>query len=447
MLKNKTIIRCLFIAIVLAFGYGLAHLFLLRFESGDVYPPYSSLRSDPLGTRALHESLILLNPDAISRNYDPQPDLQFEELTSFLHLGTTAFNEKAVSEEFAETVDRLTAAGGRLVMAFYPVGDRDRMCRPCETRREGDTQSPSETDSEDSAPSDQDEVSDSSEKVSGSSEEESDKEKQQTEKDSKDEPDDWSAAIKTVSLKESWGVSFEYDDATEKQRRAVVNAELEPHSLPESISWHSALYFDDLDESWKVLYHQNGQAVIVERPYLRGAILLCADSFLFSNEALRSERQPALLARLIGPHNRVVFDEVHLGILKSPGVAELIRRFGFHWFFLTIALVFVLFIWKNSVHFVTPPDSASDGLQASANEGRDYSQGIMSLLRRNISVKNILSVSMAEWKKSFAHTIDPGVQIIDQTDAVSQAEETLSRNQADPVKAYNTICKLLSKRN
>ena len=162
MLKNKTFIRCCLIAIVLAFCYGLVHLFLLRFETGDVYPPYSSLRSDPLGTRALHESLILLNPAAVSRNYNPMPDIQFEEFTSLLHLGTVVFDAQAVSEDFAETIDRLTAAGGRLVMAFYPVGDRERTCRPCETTRGKDTESPHETDSEDNAMSDQDKASDSS---------------------------------------------------------------------------------------------------------------------------------------------------------------------------------------------------------------------------------------------------------------------------------------------
>ena len=36
---------------------GLIRLFKLRFEAGDVYPAYSSLRSDPLGTMAFYESL------------------------------------------------------------------------------------------------------------------------------------------------------------------------------------------------------------------------------------------------------------------------------------------------------------------------------------------------------------------------------------------------------
>ena len=76
-----------------------------------------------------------------------------------------------------------------------------------------------------------------------------------------------SGRIKTVSLKERWGVSFQYDEATGKQRLAIVNVESETASLSPSVSWHSTLYFDNLDESWKVLYHQNGHPVIVERSY------------------------------------------------------------------------------------------------------------------------------------------------------------------------------------
>lgn len=439
MLKNKIIIRCCFIALVLAFCYGLVHLFLLRFETGDVYPPYSSLRSDPLGTRALYESLILLAPSAVSRNYYPMPDLQFEAFTSFMYLGTAVFDEQAVAEDFSETVDRLTAGGGRLVMAFYPVSGGDRKCRPCEATRGQDMESPHGTDSEDNAMSDQDKTSESSDQETGPR-------KPRAEKGQADEHDDRYGVLKTLSLRDRWGVSFQYDDTNEKQRQAVVNAEFATDSVPAAISWHSALYFDELDESWKVLYHHNGHAVIVQRPYRSGSILLCADSFLFSNEALRSERQPGLLTRLIGTGSRIVFDEAHLGIHKVPGVADLIRRFGFHWFFLTIALLFVLFIWKNSVHFVPPADTASHDQQP-ADEGRDYSQGLMSLLRRHISVKNILSVSMAEWKKSMGQSIQPGLRTIDQTTVASKAEEALSQNQADPVKAYNAICKILSKRN
>ena len=36
------------------------HLFQLRFEQGDIYPAYSSLRADPLGTKVFYESLETL---------------------------------------------------------------------------------------------------------------------------------------------------------------------------------------------------------------------------------------------------------------------------------------------------------------------------------------------------------------------------------------------------
>ena len=440
MLENKTIIRCCFIAILFAFGWGLVHLFLLRFETGDVYPPYSSLRSDPLGTRALHESLALLNPAAVSRNYNPLVEIQFEEYTSFMLLGSAVLDDDAVSEDFVESVDRLTAAGGRLVMAFLPVGDRGRKCLPCGDAQEEDSESPAETGSEQNVLPDQDEVSEPAD-------DKGEIKKQETEKDAAGDRDRPSDRIKTASLKERWGVSFQFDEASGEQRLAFVNVESETASLSPSVSWHSTLYFDNLDESWKVLYHQNGHPVIVERSYGRGSILLCADAFLFSNEALRSERHPELLTRLIGPNTQVVFDEAHLGIYKTPGVAGLIRRYGFHWFFLAIAVLFVLFIWKNSIQFVPPSDSASEGFQTNANEGRDYAQGLMSLLRRNISAKRLLPVSMAEWKKSCGQAIQPGMKPIDQTTIVSKVEETLAQNQADPVKAYNSICKILSKRN
>ena len=56
---------------------GVVKLFLLRFQAGDVYPAYSSLRSDPLGSRAFYRSLQNLNKAAVSRNYLRLQNLKF----------------------------------------------------------------------------------------------------------------------------------------------------------------------------------------------------------------------------------------------------------------------------------------------------------------------------------------------------------------------------------
>ena len=53
--------------LVALFVFGLTQLFKLRFEAGDIYPEYSSLRADPLGAKALYQSLESLLAVQIGR--------------------------------------------------------------------------------------------------------------------------------------------------------------------------------------------------------------------------------------------------------------------------------------------------------------------------------------------------------------------------------------------
>jgi hypothetical protein len=111
----------LFLLIVAAFALGVVKLFLLRFEAGDVYPAYSSLRSDPLGSRAFYGSLKNINRARVSRNYLPLQHFEFERQTAFFYIGTAAFDSQSVSVEWLKIFERLTNKGGRLVLSFLPV--------------------------------------------------------------------------------------------------------------------------------------------------------------------------------------------------------------------------------------------------------------------------------------------------------------------------------------
>ncbi|MGD8493987.1 MAG: hypothetical protein PVH44_10295, partial [Desulfobacterales bacterium] len=69
-MPKANIIRAVaFVVIFLGFVLGVIQLFLLRFEAGDVYPAYSTLRSDPLGGRAFYRGLENLRNTSIERNY------------------------------------------------------------------------------------------------------------------------------------------------------------------------------------------------------------------------------------------------------------------------------------------------------------------------------------------------------------------------------------------
>lgn len=80
-----------------------------RFSAGDAYPPYSSLRSDPLGSRVLFESLDRLDGTQALRNYRSLDKLEGGPGQTLLLLRLTP--EVFASREF----------NGKDVQAFAPV--------------------------------------------------------------------------------------------------------------------------------------------------------------------------------------------------------------------------------------------------------------------------------------------------------------------------------------
>ena len=250
-----------------------------------------------------------------------------------------------------------------------------------------------------------------------------------------------------VALQEKWGLEFAFAE-TLPDKATRVGDNLSGgrlKDLPQQVSWHTALYFDALDENWRGIYAADGRPVIVERPYGRGSLVLLADSFLLSNEALRSERHPELLVWLLGESANIVFDETHFGIFEHPGVLSLVKKYRFHWFIFAVAILALLFIWKNSVYFVPPPQKSPAQPGEDFISDRDAAQGLISLLRRNIPVSQLLQACAREWER----TMSPEKRIqnaqLAQIKSVLRKMTPRSPKSIDPVAAYQRISKIISK--
>ena len=443
MLNAKALRAIIFVVIVSGFMFGVLKLFLLRFEAGDVYPAYSSLRSDPLGSRAFYSSLENINDTLIGRNYRSQQMLEFNENTAFFYIGTSVFDSDSVSAEWFQVFERLTNAGGRLVLSFLPVEKKPanwRMSKCAapqkETKDSGDAH-------QKDAPEDNENLSKphAAEKTSNTP--------NNDDKQLEGGPESFTPERQRncVSLKEKWGLVFAFAEKP-PDKAANVRDDLSPahlKGLPQTISWHTALYFDDLDDTWRVIYTADGRPVIVEKPYGSGSLVLSADSFFLSNEALRSERHPELLAWTLGESATVVFDETHFGIFKHPGVLSLIKKYRFHWFIFTVAVLALLFIWKNSVYFVPPPQRSQAQAGGDFISDRDATQGLISLLRRNIPTRHLLQACIREWER----TIQPEKRF--RNDQLAKIKSTFkmiikrSPKLIDPVTGYRRISKIISK--
>ena len=92
--------------------------------------------------------------------------------------------------------------------------------------------------------------------------------------------------------------------------------------------WLGRDSFDRLTSGWKVIAVQDGKNVIVERAFAHGSLVLLADSYPLSNEALATDRNTGFLLWLIDNRSGVLFDETHLGLSERPGIMTLAQRYG-----------------------------------------------------------------------------------------------------------------------
>ena len=436
MLKNNRIHSVVFVGTGLVFMAGIIYLLVLRFGQGDIYPAYSSLRRDPLGSYALHDSLAGLPDRVVHRNYLPLERLPTAAGTTVLYLGARPILGDQIHKDVLKKFDRITDSGGRLVLAFYPENRTDQRSQdssPCKAADSTDCESKQTR--QDENPEDDIQAPDG---TSG------DNQSVKQEGSDNNISDDHYA-----SIRDHWGLSFELMEQAETDKDApfIGKAITEVGFLPEAISWHSLLFFKDPEPSWKVLYTVNDRPVVVERPFGSGSILFLSDTYLFSNEALRADRHPQLLAYAVGSNSTFVFDESHFGITRRQGVADLVRLYRFHWFVLVVILVAALYVWKNTVNFIPPVQENSETDVRSKVAERDYTQGLIGMLRRYIPKHKILPICLQEYMET--HRLGSRIPR-EKTDQIRAIAGTLSQKDQEknnPVRVYQSISRMLKRKS
>jgi hypothetical protein len=338
------------------------------------------------------------------RNYQFLHSFKTEPDTTFLYLGVPVDAYNPVPQELIEVFDRLSESGGRLVLSFLAViqkqADNDNRDKEPESSKTKNTECRGKP------------------KKKG-----------------------------LTSVNNHWGIGLEFNQnlAVKDGSYLILDAVSNRRDLPPVISWHSNLYFDLIDQSWQVLYRSEGHPVIVERPFGKGSLVLCADSFFISNEALQSERQPQLLLRILGRHSKIIFDEAHFGIHRQPSVAVLLRRYRFQWFFLVLVVMALLFVWKNTVYFVTPrKDGAPTG--ADVVSDKDYTRGLISLLRRNIPRSEILQICGQEWERTFGKNKRIQPETFDRVKKILRTQALYpKKDKVDVVNGYRKLSRIIQR--
>ena len=412
---HSKIITILFFIILALFIYGVVTLFTMRFEKGDVYPVYSSLRTDPLGTKVFYESLNTINGISTKRNYRGFSRLGDYHQATIFYFGAHSGLLHSMDKGDVESLETMIAQGSRFVILFYPAYQSRYQATTNDTKQKKD------------------------------------KQKSKNVKDSDDKEDGKSDKNRCgyircpVSLLDRWGFhvafqeQFERGDHAQRDSSGAVAG-----NLPKSVPWNSALYFDKVNETWHQVYTLKEHPVSIERAYGRGTIVIATDTYLVSNEALLKDRYPKLLSWFVGNNDTVIFDETHFGLHENPGVAALGRKYRLHGLFAGILVLGVFFIWKNSFSLVPARDvgATEDDMLV----GKDYVSGFVSLLRKNIASHDILKVCFREWKRSFPQREKEGGEDLKNVQAIIESYEKRTAKQQDLVQDYQRINKIIGER-
>jgi hypothetical protein len=382
--------------------YGFYKLLELRFESGDVYPPSSSLRTDPLGTKVLYDALANVPGFTVSRNYKTLDKIANPGGATIFYGGTSS---APVDQDDVDDFNLLVKGGARFVVTMEPeASPTPENNGPAKPKK--------------NAPR-------------------SHKESQTKAKKGSETDDD--EAVQRVDFKtlmNSWGAGVEYRKSQKDTEEDLSAVAVQPN-LERALTWHTALYFTHLSRDWRVLYNCEGQPALMERSMGHGSIVLAADSYFMSNEAMRKERAPLLLATLLGANTRVIFDESHLGVNEEPGIATLVRKYNLGGLVAALAVLAGLFVWQTSSSFLPALPDQED---AEIVTGKDSAAGFVSLLRRGIPPARLIAVCMEQWKQSSAHRRGKWAKTISNMESAS-----LNGSRA-PVTTYQSISQILAEK-
>jgi hypothetical protein len=366
----------------------LSALFRLRLSAGDLFPEYSSLRADPRGTRALHDSLARLPRLTVDREMKSLERIAARPNRTVIIAGLAVLHPPKLAgasergrdvwgeitwPEF-DALDATVRSGGRVVITLRPDADfaydeaEKQPSAPAEEKSKTEPEKPRRLDKE--------------------SKKDSDKEdKEPTFKAGR-------AAARLADVGARWGAPLQIDRHPTENALQTKDGGLS--RFPASVPWHGSLSFNvDPAAEWRVLYRGADGPVLIERRLGGGTIVLATDSYFLSNEALQRERSSALLAWLVGPNSHVTFDETHLGVTLEPGVAALAKQYGLGAACATVLLLAALFIWRQSVSFVPPVEPPREIALA-----YHPAVGLERLLRRSVPPAELGQACLAEWRRT-----------------------------------------------
>lgn len=407
-MKKATLQLLVILLLSSAFVVLGTRVFSTRFESGDLYPKYSTFRPDPFGSRVLLKTfsqLKGLTVDVASDSVLFEKETEGEGRVIFV-LGLPVWS-RYFPFAASETLERLAGEGATVVIAAaVPPG----ALNPTEASNESDD---AEAEREEERAGDRD----------------------------ANEGPEW-VPIETWMNSQSIGI-FVMDSEllreAEQGERIVSRPSVSYLKEPLNLSQPIGLEFEE-DGEWRSLFEYEGNAVAAERTIGKGRLVLFADTYPFSNEGILNSANTELFAWIVKGKRRVTFYENHLGVETYYGLIALARLYGFDAVLILFAVASAAFVWRGS--FSPLPKRDSIDSESGLIDIDAVDSGLNGLLVRSIDRQSLGSAIYGRWKRTLS-----GRRLSKEKDQkVAEALQTYKSSEMKPndlTGFYNTVVSIL----
>ncbi len=387
------------------FCFSIYYLIQREFDEGQVFPAYSSFRSDPLGTKAFYEALDEMPGIEVRRNYRILPADPDSLSKAVFIFGMKKSSLSYVLPSQARHVEQHVMEGWRLVIAFPAVTSRFNKRFERDEQKEEEAEAVSEDEEEEFSGEGQadaaTEVTPEGESPPSEKELEHEEEPETDEKDKKGGT--LPESIKPVSLLEKWGVKVRVNPA--------LDGEYPPAEFSGAIQagmmtpWYSNQSFELTDDSpWQVMARVAGEPVLIERKLGKGTMVLMTDTYLFSNEAMAGERKTDFLLWALSGYSSVLIDEYHHGIAKRQGITSLIIKYRLHGVGASLLILLILAIWRSGLERGLrhgPPNREEDIIYPQASDSHN---GMINLIATHLNTRTLGRHCAEAWLTSESQT-------------------------------------------
>lgn len=345
----------LLLLLAAAFAAAILWILNLRLNSGDSYPPYSSFRTDPIGSRALHDALNDIHTISTTRNTRRIQSLQPNDQSAILFLGLNPRQLEWQDMKERTLIESWLDQGCRIVIALSPLPE---------------------------------DYKDRAEKRGWKKQDKDKNEKKDDKSTQKEHEADQDTEI-TLTDEGIFGLTARREAEKPRNLPQSAQASLTGIDLP---NWNGSHILEfKQDSEWTVLATAGGQPTIAEFQRGTGSLVITTDAYPFSNEAQTKDRHTPFLLALLGGKSRITFDESHLGVVNEPGLVKLLRQYHLHGILAGGILLFAILLWQGSGSLIPVDPNKDLGSDSSGtSSGRDSSDGLVALLESGLPPHRLL---------------------------------------------------------